>query len=364
MPPAVIAGGVAAVGAIGGGILSASAQKKAAKTAAGAEQEAAAQNIAAAREFRAANQANFQPWLNSGTRANSLIDSFLYAPSSAPASGGAVAPPTQVPTAPTVPGGAVPGNDLLGGGGGYGRGAFGKSMRVAAEGGPQPTVGSTQGMTEAQWAQGAIDAMMPNITRSSVRTQLASMRDNPVAALDYLMALSPPSSDQYPLYQNYLARNPRPGTGQPTAPIGGQPGQPAQAGTQTSGYQAFVNSPYYQFGLNEGINALNNGYAANGMIQSGAAMKGITKFGQDYGFGKMNEFIGLAENQSNRGIQAGGAIAGVSTNALNNITSANNAIGNAAANRAIAGGVANANMWSGIGSALGTVASSFSPRGY
>jgi hypothetical protein len=143
---------------------------------------------------------------------------------------------------------------------------------------------------------------------------------------------------------------------------GGLPGAQQQGGM--SGYDAFVNSPYYQHPLQEGMRQLNTGYAANGLIESGAAMKGITKFGQDYGHGRMNEFIGLAERQSDRGVQGAGAIAGVGINALNSMSSNNQNAANATSNAAIARGNATSNMWGGIAGTIGSVAGGFMPSSY
>jgi hypothetical protein len=126
-------------------------------------------------------------------------------------------------------------------------------------------------------------------------------------------------------------------------------------------YKTFTDSPFYQFPLQEGMRQLNTGLASRGQIHSGDAIKAAQRYGQDYASGQMQNFLGLAENQTNRGIQAGGAIAGVGVNALNSMTNSNNAIGNAAANRAIAGGIANSNMYAGIGSALGQFAGSAFP---
>jgi hypothetical protein len=126
-------------------------------------------------------------------------------------------------------------------------------------------------------------------------------------------------------------------------------------------YKTFTESPTYQFPLQEGMRQLNTGLASHGQIHSGDAMKEAIGYGQNYASGQLNNFLGLAENQTNRGIQAGGAIAGVGVNALNSITNSNNAVGQAAANRAIAGGVANSNLYAGIGSALGNFAGSFAP---
>jgi hypothetical protein len=100
------------------------------------------------------------------------------------------------------------------------------------------------------------------------------------------------------------------------------------------------------------------------MLESGDAMKRATRYGQDYAYGRMGEYLGLAGDQSNRGVQAAGAIAGVGVNALNSMSSNNQNAANAASNAAIARGNANASMYSGIGSALGGLAGSFMPSSY
>lgn len=50
-----------------------------------------------------------------------------------------------------------------------------------------------------------------------------------------------------------------------------------------------ASEPGYQFGLDEGMKALNNQAAARGMYGSGAAMKGLTRYAQDYAGSKFNE---------------------------------------------------------------------------
>lgn len=297
MPPAVAAAGIAAAATIGGAVISSSSQKKAAKQASDAELKMAQQNNALAREFRAENTANFQPYLQSGNRANSLIDSFLYA---SPQS-------STVRTLPERP-----------------------ELRIGAA---QP---------DSQWAEGALQAM-----------GLGS-RGNPLATLQGHLAGQ--IEGQLPTgvrqaYDNYVRANPQ----------GGGYSAPATAGPASSplsGYQAFEASPYYQFPLQEGMRQLNTGLASRGQIKSGDAMKSAIRYGQDYGYGRMGEFIGLAENQANRGVQSAGAIAGVGVNALNSMANSNTAAGNAMANNALARGAANGQMWAGIGSAVGTAAGS------
>lgn len=73
MPPAIIAGGVAAAGAIGGAAIGASAQKKAAKKAAQAQTDATAQNIALARENRDILTGYIDPYNKVGLNANQAL---------------------------------------------------------------------------------------------------------------------------------------------------------------------------------------------------------------------------------------------------------------------------------------------------
>lgn len=288
MPAPIIAAGVGAVGAIGGAVLGGKAQKSAAKAAASAETQAAQANIAATREFYNRNTANLSPWMQSGTRANALVDSFLYGP----------APSSYYPQEQAV-------------------------QQAPSQQAPQP-------------------APMNIMEESSGLRQMLPYWKAPDGAEPQMNALLPSS---------------QPAPGQVTT----TQAQPALQ--QPGGYQAFVNSPYYQFGLNEGMRSLNHGLASRGMLESGDAMKRAIRYGQDYGYGRMNEFIGLAENQSNRGLTAGSALAGVSTNALNSTNRANTAIGEAAAARATMGGIANSQMYGTIGNSLGQFANTvFAPR--
>lgn len=113
-------------------------------------------------------------------------------------------------------------------------------------------------------------------------------------------------------------------------------------------YNTFLNSDGYKFRMGEGMKALNTGYAARGLIQSGAAMKGINAFAQGNASDEFSKYLGQLGNQQAVGLSAGNAIAGVGTNYANQ-TSANN---NNAAAAAGNGAIANANAWNG---AIGNV---------
>lgn len=73
MPPAIIAAGVGAVGAIGGGLLANKGASKAAK----ATTQAADQSAQITSQIYGQNQAALAPWQQSGMQANSLINAAL-----------------------------------------------------------------------------------------------------------------------------------------------------------------------------------------------------------------------------------------------------------------------------------------------
>ncbi len=112
----------------------------------------------------------------------------------------------------------------------------------------------------------------------------------------------------------------------------------------------FQKTQDYNFGLNEGINAVQAGAAARGGLFSGAAMKDLNTFGQDYAStrreGWLNRLGGLADTGLNAAQMSGNA----STNAAAGVSNALAARGNAQAAGAV--GVGNA-FNQGIGNALG-----------
>lgn len=273
--PAILAVGTAAA-SIGGGLLSASAQKKAAKTTADTSLQTTQQNNALTRDIYNQNTGNIRPFMESGTRANALLDNLLYgyqgpqqagqqqfAPSG---TGGQMRPPGAY-------GGVVSPINLSGGGmydemqGGYGQ--------------PQP----------GQGFQGQIPG--------AVTTQ---------------------------------------------APNG------------LNAWDAFRNSTNYQFRLGEGLKAANQGYAARGTLQSGAALKGLNDYGQNFASNELGNWMSMLGNQQNLGLSGASALAGVGQNMVGNITANNNSAASAAANAALMQGQANANLYGTIGNALGGIA--------
>ncbi len=118
-------------------------------------------------------------------------------------------------------------------------------------------------------------------------------------------------------------------------------------------WDVFRNSTNYQWRLNQGMKGLNQSYAANGMLESGAAMKGIVNYGQNFASNELNNYLGLLGQQQGMGLSAGSALAGVGTQMVGQVTANNTAGADAASNAALMRGSANANMYAGIGGSLG-----------
>ena len=71
-----------------------------------------------------------------------------------------------------------------------------------------------------------------------------------------------------------------------------------QINSLMSNPSTIVNDPGYQFGLDQGMKSLDMSAASNGMLYSGAQMKGAQQFGQDYASTKLtdslNRLMGVA----------------------------------------------------------------------
>lgn len=140
--------------------------------------------------------------------------------------------------------------------------------------------------------------------------------------------------------------------------------------TQPSAMEAFnnfANSAGMKFQIQEGANALNNHYAGSGALNSGAAMKELQSYGQNTALNNyFMPYMNMLDGQQRIGAGAASSAAGVGQNFVNTAAGIagqqGNAIqsgANALSDRAAVNGIAKANMWSGIGGALGTMATSF-----
>lgn len=120
---------------------------------------------------------------------------------------------------------------------------------------------------------------------------------------------------------------------------------------------ALQEAPGYQFRMNEGNRALNTGWAARGLLNSGAAQKAAIKYGQDYASGEYNNRFNQLAQQQGVGLGAAGALAGVSTQYGGQVANQNNALASAQMNSALMQGRNTANMWGSIGNTIGGLSS-------
>lgn len=124
------------------------------------------------------------------------------------------------------------------------------------------------------------------------------------------------------------------------------PGRTPQATPQ----QIIQNQPGYQFGLQQGQQALESSAAARGMQLSGASMMALDRYGQDYGTKAYQQQIanlgGLVSTGENAANMVGNAAGQFATSASNTVTGAANQIGSnmmGAGNAIAAGQVASSN---------------------
>lgn len=121
-----------------------------------------------------------------------------------------------------------------------------------------------------------------------------------------------------------------------------------------------MSEPGYQFGLGQGLSAMNNQLTARGMRNSGAALQAATRYGNDYATSKFdNAFQRLQTQQNNdfnrystlAGLGSAGAqtIAGAGQNYASQVGNNNMALGNALGAQSIATGNALAGTANSIG---------------
>jgi hypothetical protein len=71
------------------------------------------------------------------------------------------------------------------------------------------------------------------------------------------------------------------------------------------------NLPGYEFTINQGLKSTQNGYAARGLADSGAALKGAANYATGLANSGWNTYANALQNSANTGMQAGSSIAGV-----------------------------------------------------
>ena len=103
-----------------------------------------------------------------------------------------------------------------------------------------------------------------------------------------------------------------------TTTTGGTPGTDGSAAAQAA-FDQYRKSTGYDFRVNQGLNAVNSGYAGRGSIKSGAAMKAINDYGQGMASQEFGNYLNALGNQQSLGMSAGSALAGVGQNYANSL---------------------------------------------
>lgn len=118
-------------------------------------------------------------------------------------------------------------------------------------------------------------------------------------------------------------------------------------------FDQFRQGTNYNFRLNEGLRALDSRYAAMGARESGAAMKGITRYAGDLASGELGNYTDLLRGQQQLGFGGASALAGVGQQ-FGETTSRNNQnAADATSNAALLRGQASSSMYGGIASGVG-----------
>lgn len=145
--------------------------------------------------------------------------------------------------------------------------------------------------------------------------------------------------------QNRAALSPYMSAGAPaTSAIQALLGLSGDSSTQQKAFDNFRNAAGYQDQFAEGTRAVTGALGNRGLLDSGAAQKALTRYGQGVANQSLGQYLGYLGNQQQVGLGAASALAGVGQNFANSISVNNNAAANAAGNAALT----NANSINGI----------------
>lgn len=283
MPPAIIGGVIAGVGAIGAAKIGSNATKSAAATSAAATDQAAQVQ----KDIYNQNAATLSPYAQAGLPATAQINALLGLSPSQPAQSyqqqSYQAQPTPQANA------MMPAND------GY-------------QPYPGYIYGGRGGMTED------LSYLSPN-----------AMGDMSSNGGGWGGAMGGQTYAQQPMQGQTVNTAPTQQTAQ-------------------SAFDTYRNSTGYQFRLGQGFNALNSGWAGNGMLKSGAAAKGAINYGQGMASQEFGNYLNALGNQQALGLSAAQATAGVGSSYANNLGNLYVQNGQNQANMALVNGQNNAQL--------------------
>jgi hypothetical protein len=98
----------------------------------------------------------------------------------------------------------------------------------------------------------------------------------------------------------------------------------SSADQQNAAFDNFRNSTGYQFRLGEGMDALNSGFAASGMLQSGARDRAAMEYGQNFASNEFGNYMNALGLQQSVGAGSASSLAGVGQNYASQVINSNN----------------------------------------
>lgn len=102
-------------------------------------------------------------------------------------------------------------------------------------------------------------------------------------------------------------------------------------GNALDSYKQFTQTPFYQFPLDQGIQAADRSAAAHGSLQSPGQLAAVNKWAQDYGSGRFSNYIGQLANLAGIANTDIGTLSGQGNQAAGNVLTAESGIGTAQA---------------------------------
>lgn len=93
---------------------------------------------------------------------------------------------------------------------------------------------------------------------------------------------------------------------------------------QNQGFDNWRNSTGYQFGLNQGTQAITGNNAAAGLLNSGSAAKALQSFGQDYANTQYGNYMNQLSGLAGQGLSAANTIGGAGNQSMSNSQSVSN----------------------------------------
>jgi hypothetical protein len=98
----------------------------------------------------------------------------------------------------------------------------------------------------------------------------------------------------------------------------------SSADQQNAAFDSFRNSTGYQFRLGEGMDSLNSGFAASGMLQSGARDRAAMEYGQNFASNEFGNYMNALGLQQSVGAGSASSLAGVGQNYASQVINSNN----------------------------------------